>query len=446
MAGITGKLPKLTGASGMCFRRSHFLDGTLNTYFGPGQNPDVVTLPGPPFASEYYPPNDWRPAGGILTPPQVVWLSLAQVQPEVPTFFTVTPKYAILQWTSTGSSGLYPVTWKWTDGFQVVITGVPAIDNAVNNGPPDSWGNRVGIFTGGGPPPPGVLNGTTASIFPQLLINTPVTTPTPNPCAPDYAALFAAFTSAATTINQLRAGKTWVQIYDWTTADPTFQSFQANGFTGDVGPTAMIPFTAPWRTDLLAPTPEELPFFGTDFLHIHTGAWAAGQFPPTLTALEAPRGVFDPSNLAFGEANVKSSYSSFVRFSVQLYSVPPLTLNYAPFVPVPSTSAPSGASPGQTLLPTTLLPPGTSSANFLPFAQFLPLFNSAQMAAQASMVAVTPGWQNNIQVTQQQIATDLADFGYTYSGPESNISDVVALIANHFGFDPDTGKDLPQSG
>jgi hypothetical protein len=44
----------------------------------------------------------------------------------------------------------------------------------------------------------------------------------------------------------------------------------------------------------------------------------------------------------------------------------------------------------------------------------------------------------------QALAADLAEFGFTFEGDGAQIGEdeLVALIARHFKFDPQTGKDL----
>ena len=99
---LIGKLPRFKSADGFCFKRSNFLDGTLKTYFGPGQSIDCLF--------SYYPPTDWRPSGGILTPPQVVWLVLAQPDATTPDY-TGYYSYPAILFTQAGSfTGLVPTT------------------------------------------------------------------------------------------------------------------------------------------------------------------------------------------------------------------------------------------------------------------------------------------------------------------------------------------------
>lgn len=72
MANMIGGVPRFSGQSptpayGLTFSRTHFLDGTLQTYFGPGQQ----------IGFNYTPPGDWPAAGTLLHVPQVVQLVLS---------------------------------------------------------------------------------------------------------------------------------------------------------------------------------------------------------------------------------------------------------------------------------------------------------------------------------------------------------------------------------
>jgi hypothetical protein len=47
-----------------------------------------------------------------------------------------------------------------------------------------------------------------------------------------------------------------------------------------------------------------------------------------------------------------------------------------------------------------------------------------------------------------EVCTELAEYGYSYGGvanTEFTVANLTELIAGHFNFDPDTGKDLPSS-
>ena len=70
--------------------------------------------------------------------------------------------------------------------------------------------------------------------------------------------------------------------------------------------------------------------------------------------------------------------------------------------------------------------------------------DKAEYASLTSLSQIPP--TANAQL--QMLANDLADYGYTYNGPSTNLAGSVATqIADYFGFDPDSGKDIaPPSG
>jgi hypothetical protein len=131
-------IPKYEGESGRLFSRAHFLDGTLKTYYGPGQPPDA----GEP--GNYENPTSWRPAGSVLSPPQVVWLYLSRptssfaVHVIQPVFFGITHAETLNLFQV--SSGMY-----YADG--TVVLGYSAASSHLSAlGIPDDWSFSLGAW------------------------------------------------------------------------------------------------------------------------------------------------------------------------------------------------------------------------------------------------------------------------------------------------------------
>lgn len=515
---VIGKLPRFSAASGMCFRRGMFLNGEQPTYFAPGQKPDVVTLPGslqggssPYFAKEYYPPTDWRPAGGILTPPQVVWLCLAQLDAATPTYTTSVPSYVMLESISTAlddtlplsgslTDDQFPLTLTYTDGVTITIQSNQAAFNASKSGTLDpSWLGRVYILPPYNPYtaylyppysnnqarlPIGYIPGTAlyalgteitwgqfdtdgvtyCGIQPYTLLSGPnaVQTTSNAPNVNDYQALSAAFSTAASQINLMRTGKTWVQIYDYTQATADAQQWLISKSQWNKSDAGMI--VPPYFSHLIAPpatspflpptSTSATPFFGVDFLMIHAGGWASGGSPVSSALFESlgglPAAALNPSIIAVNEANIEAAYKSFSGFAVQLYSGKPIPkLNYAPFTPIQF----SGNTVPVTLYNREWQYPGfiydsTNVDSMSTSLQVMAAYNAINLATYNSQTANNVGVPDGLVSALQSVAADLADYGYTYAGDESQLASsdsVVQAIASWFGFDPNTGADLPPS-
>lgn len=471
------KVRKKCGAYHRLFNRSSIISGKYPAYFGPGQLPDVVTLPGSPWASEYYPPKGWRPANSLLTSPQVVWLVLAQVQADQQAF-TVSDyaNFFLLEYYSQGSGSGQAAsgTFVWSDGTSITLTNAQAVAAAQQDQagemPPEYAGYFQALYYGQQiqqtAAPPGFSGTQNATpLFPFFLgydiadpgnpelgsylglvpitfgVTGSATKTVPNPCYQDYQQILPAFQQAAATVTSMRKGKTWVKVLDFTTASKAYQAYVANNYSGPIGAASMMAY--PWLSYMLAP-PETPAFVGTDFLMLHAGAWCSFSNPVFFGNNLVPV----PEMISQGESAVMSAYSQFTRYAVRLYGVqdPGLTIGK----PTVLTDVGSGLTP---------VPYGDSSFPFaLPYF-FLP--NDLPSVPGGYSIAATVSSLNawiateaasqvdyfaSIITTLQQSASDLTKYGYRYMGDESKLfsaSAVIAAIAARFRFDPDTGADLP---
>ncbi|MBX6314764.1 MAG: hypothetical protein IRY99_17885 [Isosphaeraceae bacterium] len=204
---IRWRLPKfpIEGRGRSPFRRKQYLDGTIKVYFGPGQKESVLKT--------YTEPEDWPPAGALLRPPQVVWLSCP---------FPLA--------TLAGNQDPY-------GDFDFDTWDMASILGAHSNSlPPEYESVWISIPMGGG-----------ADYYREdrLLIFVDDT-----PFREIRSSLKATFEEVEARIKDLRKGKTWVVINPWLmppTAGDLYEKW--------------LHMVAPGATD----------FFGTDFLHIYIG-------------------------------------------------------------------------------------------------------------------------------------------------------------------------------
>jgi hypothetical protein len=225
--------------------------------------------------------------------------------------------------------------------------------------------------------------------------------------------LMDAFAQAKDQIESLRPGRTWVEIMDW------------NDFFG-------TNFTDGFRSDgflqIAAPPFDTSPgdFYGTDFFNVWAGLG--------LVDAEGLRIVFNPytpespmsGDPYYGtpRSRLVASYDGFRRHATRLYYPDPTW--------IVATDAPSEQKPHIIALG----PPDTPEAQGY--------FDQGYRSGYTDYLATEPLIQQNANALFGLMASDLADFGFEASGATSALtaSSIVGLIADRFGFDPDTGKDL----
>jgi hypothetical protein len=175
-------LPRLSDGKAVPLRRSHFLEGTLKTYFGPGQGPQNI------FGA-YKKPTDWNKAGTLLRVPRVVWLQM---------------------WFASAIEGL-PATFSqtWSNAYydQRFSSTIMTFDNSTF--PPTP------VYFGDGP----------------------YTSVTRNTDYEEHARLLDVFGQVKERIEELQPGRTWVQVSDWNANSASF----ANGWMSD----GFLQFAAP---------------------------------------------------------------------------------------------------------------------------------------------------------------------------------------------------------
>lgn len=402
-------IPRIIGGTPFSMRRSHFLDSTQKCFFGPGQPPDSGDQPGAepdgtPVTKEYQPPTDWPPAGQLLRVPQVVFLSPVDLNRlEAPSGFTMDYSYQIFQ------PDNIPPDWTINlslDTFDIASHG-PAV------GPQIDEFNRLGTIFG----------------------------------------------LVKDQIESLRPGRTWVDILDWG------GDFAANYLMDDT-------------TDfLLAPPLSDSVYFGTNFLHVYAGMPLTGVIIPSgggagllLSPITSrldigypgqgsPPGpqqspiqgfmtfaddVVDPvpdnnTYWASSAERVRAAAANFSGYATWVYSyrfdgegIEWHDLDDATQLDVDTNTDGSHHDP---FLTNTATDPGLPTVlptkpMFVPVYQAYLTMRNTLSEAQGSVM--------------QAFCDPLADQGVEFRGASSQLTvdSLIAAIADHFGFDPVTGKDL----
>lgn len=445
-----GDLPRIPGGARFTLSRGKFLDGTIQTYYGPGQPPDA--------GSTYAAPADWPPAGSLLRVPQVVWLTLAVGQfdlvadPDLPQHSSYSLQYAaayvppVFRWWVVGTTPVGP-----EGGFAYTVqsdTNPTLLDEVSARGHLDTNGD----FLFEHPPNPdgAVVTTATAGTLPVPSFTTTIASPYPA----EYARIKAAYAAAKARVESLRPGRTFVQVNDpflWSTVvPPTPPNTDNRRF-----------FTA---TDLaiywhmIAPdVPPDQPWFGTDFLHVYAGT------PSETEALGGPARFvpFNPASpdddevFAAGRTLLDDHAGDFRSYAVRCYGML-AAFDAMGHAPLPTLAPP--ASPTTSVSASHFDGGGVMVAGDIdvPWAQATTL-----TAANATMQGQVDALNAQIDSTNasnahrddpaRQFLRDTCaylsglglDYAYADDTPALDADALVQLIADHYKFDPDTGEDLP---
>lgn len=443
-----GSIPSLPASAGSIISRGDFLSGKIQAWACPGQ--DLA-----PFDDDnnYVPPNDWLPAGSLLRPPQMVWLSIRTPDQFNPTFnFTQanTPLLMIQmlpdveRWSATqcvaqGNNYLTltdSLTYKyWSDG-SYLLTYIPDEANYTSDDPCN--GTEIGVDPADYTTQTGSQGATDFGWYSDSVPN-------------DYKAIYDNFTNnvfpeVKTAIETLRKGRTWCTITNF-----------AN------------PLIAP-------PVDQTANFFGPNFLHIFIG----GPY-------------YDPSS---GESSIDSAiltvqaaYLQWTGYKVFVYSITSTWSQLRPFPTIPFVETPPAIATYQvkqsSIPPTNITQPTTTYSIFTTAASpgwaqlgsFLAYRDTPDSADDPGDFGTPPGLTNNQFYLQQKAAyltlsgqpnnaaqdtgtaedaqilnghIALADIFTTrdnileYKGDATSFSsnDIISIIANYFNFDYETGYDL----
>ncbi len=475
-----GKLPRFAQAAGRgfirgrVFNRDRFLDGTYQTYFAPGQTPNVVN----PYQPSYTNPTDWRPVGGILTPPQVVWFTVAPILGPYNQTFTngvyvtgYSVSYSPPLSPTPAPGTLVTVTWStyFADGYTLSQTvtfkqgsggGGPGGQNydwTVYPAPQSKY--SYPLYISGYQPPgtvatnPDVANAAagTISMIRNDTTDPPQQPQSSSPNAPGYNAywnpqgypgmiawwnscaaantvvynqsvvdlmgeqadrLTGIFNEVIDRLASLRPGKTWARLN--TISSDAFNNGEYYSFD-------------PCLSFEIAP-PSAQPFFGVDFLHMHTLAFSGGGNLPTLNP-EYYQFDYVPGS----EAQLSASYRNFFRYSAMVYGPDGTYGRY----PSPALVPGGPGTPTTVVVDNILVTSG--NPNITTINDNRTYLINGQNAYLASLVPETASFL-------ESECDNVSQYGVTYMGTQSQLESadqVIELIANHFHFDPETGVDLP---
>lgn len=378
---------------GKLVKASSFTDGSVKTFFAPGQTEYA------PATATYENPTSWRPRGSLLKMPQVVWLSCHFPY----SFFDDTSVPPFGEPHTTFRDPLEPdASW---DPYFAVWGG------ASFSGYERTWGNPGGEWDY----PGYVENLWTVSEVVDGTGSIPGSMPLwidgvyqtwwvdDRPFYTARGDLDTVFQSVKSSIESIRPGKTWVYInHWWFTQTPQFE-------------------TCP---HLIAP-PTDTPYVGTDFLHMYFGL-ASYQGPNW----SAPPGSYPSPYGLHGTENMNG-------YSYRITSL---------CNPEPGTgllTAMKSQVHDASVLRVRAATDRFAGFRVMLFGTDVPLINWENTSG---------GWVTGTfsNVTDdhttflQQEATDLSSYGYSYEGMGTGISadTIKNKIAAHFGFNPSTGADL----
>lgn len=224
----------------------------------------------------------------------------------------------------------------------------------------------------------------------------------------DYLAqvrLEAAFAEAKGRIEAVRPNRTWVQI----------NTFHEEDYSGD-DPDKVVD-----RYAHISSPNAFRHYFGTNFLHVFIGFPALGLLDSDgdgnpgwdYTYVGDPDWLVPPDDPTFGDSlfRVTESFDRFAGYAAHLYGYE------HDWEEPPDSTTEFPDEVGDPIVP----------------------FVGSGAAALANLQLQATNGNAYLEAT----ATELADYGFQYRGTtEPTADDIVNLIADHFGFDPDTGRDL----
>lgn len=220
----------------------------------------------------------------------------------------------------------------------------------------------------------------------------PYTTVWPNANKIEHDRIIEAFVEAKTRIESIQPGRTWVKIVDWNGTGVSF----GNGYFSD----GFLQFAAPGSV--------AEPFLGTDFLHVWAGHAFYNNFGNINNHVTNPMFPYSQSEDRYynnPRARLINSHEKFRGHRTVLFS------SDAQWEPVGTRPAPDAV---------------LSETGFYPYDTVNDQIN-----------------QDTIDMFDY-MASDLAGYNFSHAGGSSAITaeSLVALIADHFGFDPVSGADI----
>lgn len=238
----------------------------------------------------------------------------------------------------------------------------------------------------------------------------------------DFREWQAIFLDAQARIEAIRPNRTWVHVPDWLSwspgpdsSSPPFLPFAGVGpgsefqYRYTQGRATYLPFRSPLDSD-------DGDFFGTNFLHFYVGHWGRDEFGSRSFNTTDVTPVLETSAYIADKSNIEANAPKFHRFSVRCYGYTQTWEQY----PL--------ASEGDVWA-------GPNGGTFNDYIRSLNSTNTNDSLDSNDLIMAACGDLEADGVKGSDIR-----YAGLFDGMSSG--DVVAAIASHFGFDPDTGKDV----
>jgi hypothetical protein len=247
----------------------------------------------------------------------------------------------------------------------------------------------------------------------------------PNRHLIDFRAWQATLLEVKATLDALRPGRTWAHVVDWSSwlpdpgdADtPPFRPFAGVGGS-DAFAFRYLPGDETFL-HLKAPHAGTGPFLGTDFLHLYAGHFAADNGSSRqFTRFFATSWPVSTDEYLASRANLVANAARFRRFAAHAYGYTQTWEQYPPSPVGDDFASPDGEGTFNDFITRTNFDHGQDPLDS----------NDTLVATCEDLAAALEGTTADVQ----------------YRGLWDGVTadDVVAAIADHFGFDPDTGADL----
>lgn len=235
---------------------------------------------------------------------------------------------------------------------------------------------------------------------------------TPNLYRQEADRVAAVYAEVKAAVETLRPGRTFVEILDW------------QGPSGNKA----LNYTSSRYSHVLAPDVAEDAYLGLNFQHVHAGHFGydkAGNPPDRFMWYDADDSALADPVYATSRARVTTAYPLFAGYTTDLYGP---VYDWSPAATAPLTFFSISKSFGSTITP-------ADRANAL----------AAAIAKEPTVAATVWPRRDALSVSMlRATAVDLVDHGFSYNGTTSDLTSasLLASIAERFGFDPSTGKDV----
>lgn len=380
------------GGQNFSTHRGLFLDGTWTAYFGAGQMPNIIS-------NTYYVPTDWNKVKTLMRPPQVVWLEVR---------INWSQSHDFWNYSNTGPTTGLTMT-PYTATFDPLMAGM--IGNVMINYEIDP----------------------TATVILADYIYDVQT----NLAMVEKVRLNEVFADVKATIEALRPGRTWVGITNWYDDDASTKGLGFNSGTIEIGTDPTWADNGSWFLEFPDAEFPRLDYFGTDFLGVYCGnAFKTGHTSANPWSLPFGSDTPESDLVASSQwANIyvdrmKPNYKKFYRHSTQLFHTDVPWGHWQDFIGRPGT-----------ILPDVIYT--FSELNAQPFNLIGGDIWLASGISDASSTDLDSDHGEVFDAVASIAATDHIDIAHPGGTSLITFDYLIDLIATHFGFDKDTGIDVP---